>query len=90
MPPTKRQEDYPNITYWRFETYTAEQTRREKSGEHKGQRGRGRLEEGENVSFWFLQDEAGEVINTDELKEIRKSSKRLWRVLYDQGKLACP
>ncbi|KAH9958352.1 hypothetical protein BGW80DRAFT_1564997 [Lactifluus volemus] len=21
MPPTKRQEDYPNITYWRFETY---------------------------------------------------------------------
>jgi hypothetical protein len=89
-PPTKHQEDYPNITYWRFETYTAEQARREKSGEHKGQRGRGRLEEGENVSFWFLQEETGEVIDTDELKEIRKSSKRLWRVLYDQGKLACP
>jgi hypothetical protein len=91
------QQDYPNINYWYEEDYNEEVHARkalviqnaESQRPHRGPR---RANEGENVMCWYLEDHSGRTLTRREVKPIRETARRIWRVFYEQssGTLASP
>jgi hypothetical protein len=89
----KRPEDFQQVKYWYHDQYAEEVRRRNESGKYKGgQRGRMRARDGENVMFWFLEDESGNTLEAHDVQEIREAARTSWRLLWEEsgGKLGCP
>lgn len=92
----EKQEDYPEILFWRKRDQLDERRRRDefaKAGLEPRRRGRKPKvnSETENVSFWFLQYADGTVLTGDEEKKIRADSKKSWRTICDKyGPIGSP
>ena len=71
--------DYPKISYWHKRTYLDEKNRRQefsKSGQASGRKRK--CKTGKNVSFWHFQHADGTVLDPEDVKEIRRESKKIW------------
>ena len=78
--PLLREEDYPNVSYWTREKWTA----REKddngisNGGKTGERGGSKLARGINISMQYVEDENGLVIDGFRVKMILSASHQLF------------
>ena len=84
--------DYPKISYWRKRTYLDEKNRQQefsKSGQASGRK-RKRMT-GKNVSFWHFQHADSTVLDPEDVKEIRRESKKIWRGMCERfGPIGAP
>ena len=84
--------DYPKISYWRKRTYLDEKNRRQefsKSGQASGRKRKRKT--GKNVSFWHFQHADGTVLDPEDIKEIRRESKKIWRGMCERyGPIGAP
>ena len=87
--PLERAEDFPNITYWYKRTYLDEKNKRSRLNKRsKRKRPRNKRE---NVNFWHFQHQDGTVLTCEELKSIRKESKKIWKAICDKyGPIGAP
>jgi hypothetical protein len=84
-------DNYPKITYWRKQVQLDEKNRRLEFAKTKlGSKCKCKSK-GKNIAFWHFQYSNGTVLNYDEVKAIRKDSKKIWRKMCDKhGPIGTP
>jgi hypothetical protein len=84
-------DDYPDITYWCKRVQLDEKNRQLEFAKSSPGRKRKRKSKGKNVAFWHFQHRDGTVLDYEEVKSIRKDSKKIWRKLCNKyGPIGAP
>ena len=83
--------DYPAILYWFKHQYLAAKTLRD-GLQSIGIAGRGpaRSAQGENVKFWFLQQEDGTVVDGHTISRMRHTTKSIWKTIDSSTPMGSP
>jgi hypothetical protein len=73
----KNLDNYPTITYWHKRVQLDKKNRRLEFTKTKPGSKRKHKSKGKNIAFWHFQYSDGTVLNYDEVKAIRKDSKKI-------------
>jgi hypothetical protein len=87
----KNLDNYPTITYWHKCVQLDEKNRRLEFTKTKPGSKHKHKSKGKNIAFWHFQYSDGTVLNYNEVKAIRKDSKKIWRKMCDKhGPIGVP
>jgi hypothetical protein len=87
----KNPDDYPTITYWHKRVQLDKKNRWLEFTKTKPGSKRKCKSKGKNIAFWHFQYSDSTVLNYDEVKAIRKDSKKIWRKMCNKhGPIGVP